>query len=231
MTTRLAKMLITSTALAILSATPAFAGANDGDHHGGQPSSNATTILNGQVNIGTQWSTINTVINGSSGDVVIQGQGAGNVLDVTTFNDTYVKSTQDAESPAIGSTINADVSGVVGGVSISGQTFCNSTDVSTDPSVTSVKSNQYCNAKDPASEVNANVYSVGGDVSIASTAYGNTYSEDTNALSAPAAIHQSNVSNVFSTVNAAVHDIGGSVAVTSSAIGNNAQIVHYSTSP
>ncbi|MEI9886011.1 MAG: hypothetical protein WDN08_05810 [Rhizomicrobium sp.] len=188
-----------------------------------------TNILNGQISLGVQWSTVTTTVSGAGGDVVIQGTGAGNAVDITTFNDTHVTSTQNADSAAIGSTVNANVSDVWGGVSISGQAFCNSTSVSTDPAVTEVHSDQTCRADDPASEVYANVNNVAGDVSIASSAFGNTYLEDTNALNAPATIHQNNISNVFSTVNSTVHNVGGSVAVTSSAIGNNAQIVHYST--
>jgi hypothetical protein len=159
--------------------------------------------------------------------VIVQSQGAGNVLDVTTFNDTHVDSTQEVGSTNIGSTVNAGVSNVYGGVSISGQAFCNSTDISTDPAITEVHSNQICNAQDPGSEVNAHVANVSGDVSIASSAFGNTYTEDTNARSAPATIHQVNTSQVFGTTNATVHNVGGSVQVTGSAIGNNAQIVHY----
>ena len=103
--------------------------------------------------------------------------------------------------------------------------------MSTDPAVTAVNSNQVCHAADPGSSVNANVNNVAGDVAIASSASGNVYTEDTNALSSPTQIFQSNTSNVFSTVNATVHNVGGSVGVTSSAVGNSAQIVHYSTSP
>ncbi len=101
-------------------------------------------------------------------------------------------------------------------------------DVSTDPAYTIVKSNQICNAQDPGSEVNAHVANVSGDVSIASNAFGNNYTEDTNALSAPTQLHQVNTSNVFGTANRhRVRNVGGSVQVTGSAIGNNAQIVHY----
>jgi hypothetical protein len=227
---RLAKILIASTVLAILPAT-AFAGANNGglQHQQPTPQANATTILNGQISFGAQWSTVTTTVDGAGGDVIVQSQGAGNALDVTTFNDTHVTSTQDSESTNIGSTINANVSNVYGSVGITGQAFCNSTNISTDPAITEVHSDQVCHAQDPGSEVNANVDGVSGDVSIASSAYGNTYAEDTNALSAPATLHQANTSNVFGTTNATVHNVGGSVAVTATAIGNNSQIVHYST--
>jgi len=188
-------------------------------------------ILNGQVSFGSQWSTVNTTAKDVGGDVVIQSQGAGNVLEAVTFDDTHVTSTQYDQSDNIGSTVNANVDNVGGGVSITGAAVCNSTDVSTDPNVTAVNSKQVCNAQDPGSEVNANVRNVAGDVAVSSTAFGNTYTEDTNALNAPTAISQLNTSNVFGTANVAIHNVSGSVGVTSSAVGNNAQVVHYSTTP
>lgn len=183
------------------------------------------------MSFGSQWSTINTKVVGVSGDVIIQGQAAGNVLNAVTFDDTHLTSVQDAESHSIGTEVNADVSYVNGSVGISGLATCNSTDVSTDPSVTDVNSTQICNAKDPATVVNATVHNIGGDVSIAASAAGNTFTEDTNAINAPTSINQFNRSSVFSTNNANVNAVGGSVAVTSSAVGNNAQIVHYPTGP
>jgi hypothetical protein len=190
-----------------------------------------STILNGQVTFGAQWSTVNTTAKNVGGDVVIQGQGAGNVLEAVTFDDTHVVSSQDDESTNIGSTINANVNGVGGSVSITGTAVCNSTDVSTDPNVTAVQSKQYCAAQDPGSEVNANVRNVYGDVGVNSAATGNTYTEDTNALNAPTHLAQTNTSSVFGTANVSVHNVQGSVGVTSSAIGNTAQVVHYSTNP
>jgi hypothetical protein len=215
----------------------ACAGANNGNGpqqqapqaQGSSTTATGSTILNGQVTFGAQWSTVNTTATNVGGDVVIQGQGAGNVLEAVTFDDTHVTSTQDDESTNIGSTINTNINGVGGSVSIQGTAVCNSTDVSTDPNVTAVDSMQYCGAQDPGSEINGKINNVAGDVAIASTAYGNTYTEDTNALNAPTHIVQTNTSNVFGTANVGVHNIGGSVGVTSSAVGNNAQVVHYST--
>lgn len=209
--------------------TPAFAGQSD--TAGASATASGSVILNGQVSFGAQWSTVTTNAKNVSGDVVIQSQGAGNVLEAVTFDDTHVTSSQDDESTNIGSTVTANVNGVGGSVSISGLAVCNSTDVSTDPNVTAVNSKQYCGAQDPGSEVTANVANVAGDVAINSTAFGNTYTEDTNALSAPTQLSQLNTSNVFGTANVSVHNVAGSVGVTSSAVGNNAQVVHYSTTP
>ncbi len=197
----------------------------------GSSSPSGSTILNGQVSFGAQWSTVTTTAKNVTGDVVIQSQGAGNVLEAVTFDDTHVKSTQDDESTNIGSTVNANVNGVGGSVSVTGLAVCNSTDISTDPNVTAVDSKQYCGAQDPGSAVTANVSNVTGDAAVTSTAFGNTYTEDTNATNAPTSILQTNTSSVFGTANATFHNVSGSVAVTSSAVGNNAQVVHYSTTP
>lgn len=196
---------------------------------GSSDTATGSTILNGQVTFGSQWSTVNATIKNVGGDVVVQSQGAGNVLEAVTFDDTHVTSTQDAESDNIGSTINTNVNGVGGSVSVTGIAVCNSTDVSTDPNVTAVDSTQTCNAKDPGSEINGTIKNVYGDVAVNSAAYGNQYTEDTNALNAPTHIVQNNTSNVFGTTNIGIQNVQGSVGVSASAIGNNAQIVHYST--
>lgn len=226
--TRLAKILIATTALAIL---PQMACAGASDATGSSTTATGSTILNGQVTFGAQWSTVNTTVKSVSGDVTIQSQAAGNALEAVTFDDTHVTSSQDAESTNIGSTLNANVNGVGGSVSITGSANCNTTDVSTDPNVTSVHSSQYCNAQDPGSELNASVSNVSGDVTVSSSASGNTYTEDTNAASAPTYLSQTNTSSVFGTANVNVHNVQGSVGVTSSAVGNTVQVVHYSTTP
>ncbi len=96
--TRLAKILIATTVLAILPAT-AFAGQND--QTGSSATATGSTILNGQVTFGAQWSTVTTTAKNVGGDVVIQGQGAGNMFEAVTFDDTHVKSSQDDREPAI----------------------------------------------------------------------------------------------------------------------------------
>ena len=230
MLTRLATILITSTTL--LTLTPqAFAGANDHGNQPPPPPAQGTLILNGQVSFGVQSSIINTNAYNVNGDVSVQGQAAGNAVDITTFDDTTVHNSQDDESRDISSTVNANATNIGGSVSISGGATCNSASVSTDPALTSVVSNQYCNALDPSSAVNAVVHNVGGDVSIASSAVGNAYEEDTNATSAPLTLRQTNMSSTFSVNNATINGVNGSAVVTSSAVGNNAQIVHYSNTP
>jgi lipid-binding SYLF domain-containing protein len=79
--------------------------------------------------------------------------------------------------------------------------------------------------------MNANLKNIGGDVSLATTAVGNTFSEDTNARTAPVQNYQINNAGTFATSNTTVQNVGGGVSVSATAIGNNAQIVHYSTSP
>src|SRR6202000_1032772 len=111
-----ATILIASTVLLTLPAA-AFAGANNGaGPDGSYKSPQGSTILNGQVTFGAQWSTVTTKADNVGGDAVIQSQGAGNMLEAVTFDDTHVTSTQDAESTNIGSTVTAGVSNVGGSV-------------------------------------------------------------------------------------------------------------------
>ncbi len=192
---RLAKILIASTVLAILpqmacaaasEATATSTSTGSSSTVAGTSTGGETNILNGQISLGVQWSTVTTTVSGAGGDVVIQGTGAGNAVDITTFNDTHVTSTQNADQRRDRFDRQCQCQRRLGRGQHLGPGFCNSTSVSTDPAVTEVHSDQTCRADDPASEVYANVNNVAGDVSIASSAFGNTYLEDTNALNAPA---------------------------------------------
>ena len=63
-------------------------------------------VLNNQINLQTNWSALNASVDTVGGDVVAQGNAAGNLVDVTTMNDTRVNTTQFVGSNAtIGSTI------------------------------------------------------------------------------------------------------------------------------
>ena len=174
-------------------------------------------------------SKLNVNVHNVGGDAVGQSVAGGNVVDITTMQDTNVTNEQYDASPYIGSQLNANVNDVSGSVGYTSQALCNGASVSTDPTTTQVYSNQECRASDPSSTLNANISNVGGDVALAGSSVGNTFEEDTNAANAPLETNQINSSAVLSTVNANVSNVGGSVGVTSAAIGNSAQIVHYST--
>ena len=211
------------TVLATLSATCTFAGESTDQSSG-------STILNGQVTLDTQWSNLNGVVDGANGDVNVQGSAAGNLLDVTTMNDTRVNTSQTVGSQAsIGSDVNTTVSNVWGNVSISNQAVCNGASISTDPTLTQVNSSQACHATDPASAVNVTASGIAGNVAVQSASIGNSFEADSNAPNMPITTRQINSSVGASTVNANVANVGGGVSLTSSAVGNTAQIIHYST--
>lgn len=218
--TRLAKILITGTALTILPLTQACAA---------ESTSTGSNILNGQVNFNATVSTLNTDVYNTGGDVVGQSVAGGNAVDITTMNDTTVTNNQFNKSTTIESTINAGVGNIGGSVGYSSQAACNSASVSTDPTLTAVNSQQECRSIDPASTVNANIAHIGGDVGLASSAVGNTFEADSNASNMPVSTGQINSSFVQSKVNANISNVGGTVSATSAAIGNNAQILHYTT--
>jgi hypothetical protein len=217
---RLARSLIAGTAIAMLSLTTAFAA--DSTDAGSQ-------IVNGQVNLNSVISTVTATIDKVGGDVTVQSAAAGNVLDVTTMNDTTVTTNQYTSASEIGSYLGAAVTNVAGSVSVTGQAICNSAAVSTDPTLTAVNNTQVCNAIDPASTVYADVANIGGDVAIANSAIGNTFEADSNATNMPVTTAQINNSAVNATTTAKVKNVTGAVSVSGTAVGNSAQIVHYST--
>jgi hypothetical protein len=213
------KILIASTALAILPMSLACAG--------GSTSPASSDILNGQVDFHVAQSTLNVDTANVAGNVSQQSVAGGNAVDIITMSDTVVTNNQYVSSVNIGSTMNANVTNTGGTVNLQSQAICNSAAVSMDPTSTNVYSNQECDAKDPTATLNASVVNAGNDVSLASTAVGNSFQEDTNAAHGAVQNYQINESNMNSAVNGAVTNVNGNVSATSTAIGNSAQIIHY----
>jgi hypothetical protein len=164
------------------------------------------------------------------GDVAAMGAAAGNLVDITTMNNTFVNNSQIVGPKAvIGSNINLDANNVWGSVGIQNQVLCNGASVSTDPTWSATTSNQECHATDPSSAINTNITNIAGDAAIQSSALGNSFEADSNAPNMPIHTNQLNASTVASTINANAFNVAGSVGMSSSAIGNTAQIIHYST--
>lgn len=187
-------------------------------------------ILNNQINLQTNWSNLTGSVDTVGGDVVVQGNAGGNMMDVTTMNDTRVNNNQVVGPNAtIGSNVAVDVNNVAGSVGITNQAICNGASVSTDPILTAVKSNQACHATDPYSEINTNISNIGGNAVVQGSALGNSFQADSNAPNFPIVSRQLNNSGVVSNVNANVFNAAGTVGLSSSAIGNTSQIIHYST--
>ncbi|MBN9590063.1 MAG: hypothetical protein BGN85_08195 [Alphaproteobacteria bacterium 64-11] len=221
MTTRLKtfslRTLLTAAAIAALPLGPAMADGAMGSQ-----------IMNGQINLQTNWSNLNGSVDTVGGDVVAQGAAAGNMVDITTMNDTRVQNNQIVGPQAnIGSNVNMDANNVWGSVGISNQAVCNGASVSTDPILTQVNSYQECNARDPYSSINTNITNVAGNAVVQGSALGNSFEADSNAPNFPIVTKQINNSASVSNVNANMYNVGGSVGLSSSAIGNTAQIIHY----
>jgi hypothetical protein len=181
-------------------------------------------IINGQVNLGNVWSTLNTSIHDVHGDVDAHAAAVGNSVQIVTFADSIVTNDQSNDA-AIGSNLHAKVGGVGGDVQLSATSVCNDADISTDPHLTSVKSWQYCGQADPSANVSANVSYAGG-VGITANAVGNQIQVDSNATRFPVNTTQINAGSVTSSINANVSHVG-SASVSASAVGNTAQIIHY----
>jgi len=225
------KILIAASVLA-LSASAAFAQGVGAWSDASQQQSGGvgSQILNNQINLQTNWSSLTGSVDTVGGDVVVQGNAGGNMVDVTTMNDTRVTNNQTVGSNAtIGSTVAVDVNNVWGSVGITNQAICNGASVSTDPVLTAVKSNQACHATDPYSEINTNISNIGGNAVVQGSALGNSFQADSNAPNFPIVSRQLNTSGVVSNVNANVFNAAGTVGLSSSAIGNTSQVIHYST--
>jgi hypothetical protein len=229
------KILIAASVLA-LSATSALA-VDDTQYGtwGGQSSSQSdggigSHILNNQINLQTNWSNLNASVDTVGGDVVAQGSAGGNLIDITTMNNTRVFNNQIVGPNAnIGSNVNIDANNVWGSVGIQNQVLCNGASVSTDPILTAVNSNQECHATDPYSSIKTNISNLAGNAVIQGSALGNSFEADSNAPNMPIFSRQLNNSGVISNVNANIFNAGGSVGLSSSAIGNTSQIIHYNT--
>jgi hypothetical protein len=223
------KILLAASVLA-LSTSAAFAQGVGAWSDPSQQSGVGSQILNNQINLQTNWSSLTGSVDTVGGDVVVQGNAAGNLVDVTTMNDTRVTNSQTVGSNAtIGSTVAVDVNNVWGSVGITNQAICNGASVSTDPILTAVKSNQACHATDPYSEINTNISNIGGNAVVQGMAVGNKLETDSNAPNFPIMSRQLNNSGVVSNVNANVFNAAGTVGLSSSAVGNTAQVLHYST--
>ena len=233
------KVLLSASAL-LLSTIAAFAQTqgtwNDGSFSGGagngQGGQNASgsSIINGQVNLQTNWSNLTGSIDTIGGNATVAGAAAGNLVDITTMNNTRVNNSQIVgPGAAIGSNVNVDVNNVWGNAAVGNQVVCNGASVSTDPSFVSTRNYQECNATDPYSGITANISNVAGSAVVQGSSLGNTFEADSNAAKMPILSKQINNSGTVSDVTANLHNIGGSATLSSSAIGNTSQIIHYST--
>ena len=214
------KILLSASLLA-LSTVPSLA---DG------PGDQGSNILNTQINLQNNWSNLNVTVDTVGGNVAGQGAAAGNLIDITTMNNTRVTNDQTVGAgAAIGSNINMNVDKVWGSVGIQNQVLCNGASVSTDPVLTAVHSNQECHAQDPYSSINTNISNIAGNAVLQGSALGNSFEADSNAPNMPIMSRQLNNSGVVSNINANIFNAGGTVGLSSSAIGNTSQVIHYNT--
>ena len=227
------KALLAASAL-LLSSSAGFAQTygtwNDGSSSSYSGGAGGSNIINGQVNLQNNWSNLTGSIDTTGGDAVVLGAAAGNLVDITTMNNTRVKNSQIVGAGAsIGSNVNVDLNNVWGNASVSNQVVCNGASVSTDPTYASTRNYQECNAADPYSGINTNITNIAGSAIVQGSSLGNTFEADSNAPNMP--IHSKQISNAanISNVNANLYNVGGTATLSSSAIGNTSQIIHYST--
>jgi hypothetical protein len=226
--------LLAAAALVALSAGTSFAGGvGDYNQYGSWDNSSqasGSNIINGQINLQNNWSNLNGSVDTVGGDAVVQGAAAGNMIDITTMNNTNVQNRQIVGSNSnIGSNINMDVTNVWGSVGIQNQVLCNGASVSTDPTYAATNNYQRCSAADPYSGIKTNITNVAGNATIIGSSLGNSFEADSNAPNFPIRSRQIANSGIVSNINANAFNVGGSVGISSSAIGNSGQIIHYNT--
>jgi hypothetical protein len=231
------KILLAVSILA-LSATSALAGGvgdnsgSWGDSSSAQSGSNASgsNIVNGQINLQNNWSNLTGSIDTTGSDATVTGAAAGNLIDITTMNNTRVQNSQIVGSGAsIGSNVNVDVNNVWGNATVANQVVCNGASVSTDPTYASTTNFQKCNAADPFSGITTNISNVAGNAIVQGSSLGNSFEADSNAPNMPIMSKQINNSGITSNINANLFNVGGTATLSSSAIGNTSQIIHYNT--
>lgn len=227
---KLFKTLLAASAVLALAATAASAQTYGTWNDSASSQGSGSQILNNQINLQNAWSNLNGSVNTVGGDAVAQGSAAGNMIDITTMNNTQVLNNQIVGPQAnIGSNVNFDATNVWGSVGVQNQVLCNGASVSTDPILTAVQSNQECHAQDPYSSIKTNISNVAGNAVIQGSSLGNTFEADSNAPNMPIYTRQLNNSATVSNVSANVFNVAGSVGMSSSAIGNTSQIIHYNT--
>jgi hypothetical protein len=201
-----------------------------GAGNSGGSASTGSNIVNGQIDLKNNWSNLNGSIDTTGSDATVTGAAAGNLVDITTMNNTRVQNSQVVGAGAsIGSNVNVDVNNVWGNASVTNQAVCNGASVSTDPTFSATNSYQKCNAADPYSSINTNISNVAGNAVVQGSSLGNTFEADSNAPNMPINTRQINNSGVTSNVNANLYNVAGTATLSSSAIGNTAQVIHYST--
>jgi hypothetical protein len=219
---RIAKTLIAGTALLSLAVPQASAADYNDDQY--VEYGNAE-VLNGQINYGNVWSSIDVVISGVEEDVTAVTQAVGNTVNIYTMSNTWVDNEQ-VQNGTVRAEVNMDASDVGGNVLIGATALCNGAMISTDPDVTAVNSSQTCDNDDPAAAVNANLSDISGGVGIAATAVSNQIQVDSNARNFPIDTYQLSDTNTFATIDANISNVG-QVDLSSSAVGNSATIIHY----
>ena len=236
------KALLAASAV-ILSTSAAFAQTygswNEGSSSGGagassgwagSPTSSGSNIVNGQINLQTNWSNLTGSIDTTGSDATATGAAAGNLVDITTMNNTRVQNSQIVGSAgSVGSNVAVDMNNVWGNAGVANQAVCNGASVSTDPTYASTQNYQKCNASDTFSGITTNISNVAGNAIVQGSAIGNTFEADSNAMNMPIMSKQINTSGVTSNINANLYNVGGTASLSSSAIGNSSQIIHYST--
>ena len=179
-------------------------------------------ILNGQLNIGTTVSSLQTHITDITGEVTVTSAAIGNSLSVDVVGDTYVGNTQHNVG-YVGSWLNATVSDTKS-VTLTSAAIANTASIKVTGADSLVVDNLQTQAWDPQATLHAHVSNIDGDVTLTAAAISNSLAIETDAALVRIGSTQRNHGPNIANVNATVTDVAGDVAVTSAAIGNSLSI-------
>jgi hypothetical protein len=179
-------------------------------------------ILNGQLNIGTTVSSLQTHITDITGEVTVTSAAIGNSLSVDVVGDTYVGNTQQNWG-YVGSSLNATVANTKD-VTLTSAAIANTASIKVTGADSLVVDNLQTQAWDPQATLTAHVSNINGDATLTAAAISNSLAVETDAALVRIGTTQRNQGPNIASVNATVKNISGDVAVTSAAIGNSVSV-------
>ena len=179
-------------------------------------------ILNGQLNVGTTVSNVQTHISHITGEVAVTSAAIGNSLSVDVVGDAYVGNTQQ-NFGYVGSSLNATVTGTKD-VTLTSAAIANTASIKVMGADSLVVDNLQTQAWDPSASLVAHVSNIDGDATLTAAAISNSLAVETDAALIRIGTTQRNQGPNQAYLNATITKVSGDVAVTGAAIGNSVAI-------
>jgi hypothetical protein len=180
------------------------------------------TILNGQLNIGSTISNVQTNVQNVTGEVTVTSAAIANSLSVDVTGDAMIGNTQQ-NFGYVGSTLNATVAHTKD-VSLTSAAIANSASIKVMEADTLEVNNLQTQAWDPAAYLTAHVSDIDGGATLTAAGISNSLAVETDAALIRVGTTQRNQGPNIASVNATVRSISGDVSITGAAIANSVSI-------